>query len=406
MDAINMYTPQCVEDIARRAARCAIEQLLHPPDIDNLTNEIAISPTVEQGGKDMAYERRQVRIATNDDGSPVYKNLRAASHDEMDVKIVQAFIDSGRIWELLPTMTPSTYTASKMTVGEYAAQWLERKRKVKATTMVNYKLYINHYIIPDIGGKPLCALTSTDVQDMLDKHKDKAKKTLREIMNLLKQIYKYAISDGLVQRNPCESVDLFIPSDKEMCRQALDIEEYRDIISHLPLLNVNDQIFLSMFIYTGMRRGEVIGLRWEDIDFVNKEIHICRNATYPGKNVAVITTPKTKAGTRTIPLDKTLAELLEPHRSTGYVLSGDAPLTITQIKSTQNRIKKKIDLHGATLHVLRHSYLTYAVGETTDYKTVQGISGHADVFTLMNRYAHPQAGKVRELSESMHKILS
>ena len=354
----------------------------------------------------MAYERRQVRIATNDDGSPVYKNLRAASHDEMDVKIVQAFIDSGRIWELLPTMTPSTYTASKMTVGEYAAQWLERKRKVKATTMVNYKLYINHYIIPDIGGKPLCALTSTDVQDMLDKHKDKAKKTLREIMNLLKQIYKYAISDGLVQRNPCESVDLFIPSDKEMCRQALDIEEYRDIISHLPLLNVNDQIFLSMFIYTGMRRGEVIGLRWEDIDFVNKEIHICRNATYPGKNVAVITTPKTKAGTRTIPLDKTLAELLEPHRSTGYVLSGDAPLTITQIKSTQNRIKKKIDLHGATLHVLRHSYLTYAVGETTDYKTVQGISGHADVFTLMNRYAHPQAGKVRELSESMHKILS
>lgn len=354
----------------------------------------------------MAYERRQVKIAINDDGSPVYKNLRASSHDEMDIKIVQAFIDSGRIWELLPTMTSATYTASQTTLGGYATKWLERKRKVKETTMVNYKLYINNYIIPDLGAKPLGAVTSTDVQDMLDKHKDKAKKTLKEIKDLLKQIYKYAISDGLVQRNPCESVDLYIPSDKETRRQALDIADYRDIISHIPLLNIRDQIFLSMFIYTGMRRGEVVGLKWEDIDFESGEIYVRRNATFPGTNVAVITTPKTNAGARTIPLDQTLAQLLKPHKSTGYILGGDSPLTITQIKSTQKRISKRIDLHGATLHVLRHSYLTYAVGETTDYKTVQGISGHADVFTLMNRYAHPQASKVKELSENLHKILS
>ena len=55
---------------------------------------------------------------------------------------------------------------------------------------------------------------------------------------------------------------------------------------------------------------------------------------------------------------------------------------------------------------LRHSYLTYAVGKTSDYKTIQGISGHSDVFTLMNRYAHPQEEKKIELSEEMSKILS
>ena len=69
------------------------------------------------------------------------------------------------------------------------------------------------------------------------------------------------------------------------------------------------------------------------------------------------------------------------------------------------RINKTIDLHGATAHVLRHSYLTYAVSETTDYKTVQGISGHADIGTLLNRYAHPQENKVRALSDSMYNIL-
>ena len=57
-------------------------------------------------------------------------------------------------------------------------------------------------------------------------------------------------------------------------------------------------------------------------------------------------------------------------------------------------------------HVLRHSYLTYTVGATTDFKTIQGISGHADVFTLLNRYAHSQDEKVLNLSEKMREILT
>ena len=69
-------------------------------------------------------------------------------------------------------------------------------------------------------------------------------------------------------------------------------------------------------------------------------------------------------------------------------------------------IQESVDTHGATSHTLRHSYLTYAVGATTDFKTIQGISGHSDVFTLMNRYAHPQEEKKIELSEEMTKILT
>ena len=62
--------------------------------------------------------------------------------------------------------------------------------------------------------------------------------------------------------------------------------------------------------------------------------------------------------------------------------------------------------NNRTSHILRHSFLTYAVGESTDYKTVQGISGHSDVFTLMNRYAHPQAEKMKELTERIGNILT
>ncbi len=67
-----------------------------------------------------------------------------------------------------------------------------------------------------------------------------------------------------------------------------------------------------------------------------------------------------------------------------------------------------IPLNAGTkkLLVLRHSYLTYAAGETTDYKTVQGISGHADLNTLLNTYAHPQTEKVRQLADNMSRILA
>jgi len=61
-------------------------------------------------------------------------------------------------------------------------------------------------------------------------------------------------------------------------------------------------------------------------------------------------------------------------------------------------------MHGATPHVLHHSYLTFAVGETTDYKTVQGISGHADLNTLLNTYAHPQTEKVSQLVHNVARI--
>ena len=70
------------------------------------------------------------------------------------------------------------------------------------------------------------------------------------------------------------------------------------------------------------------------------------------------------------------------------------------------QIRKTADMHGATPHTLRHSYLTYAVGATTDFKAVHGISGHADLFTLMNRYAHPQEDKAIELSNEIAEVLT
>ena len=373
-------------------------------NLDNFRDGIAIS---EEGENDMAKDRRKVIIAWNDDRTPIYKDVQGASQDEVNVKIVQAFIDSGRIWELMPKPEQrKDQEEAKIIFKEYAEKWLTRKRKLKENSIAKYRKLLTDYVYPCVGKMLISEIGVDDVQAMLDKYSYLSEKTLKDARGVLSQIMKYAVGDGLITKNPCLSYDLDIPSDKKTERDAITIDQYRDILANLPKLNINDQRYLGLLMYTGMRRGEALGVRWEDIDEENGVIHIRRNVVHPQQNAPEVTTPKTKAGRRDIPIDDNLMKLLIPLQDQGYIIGGDQPITLSAHRNMWRRINKQINLYGATAHVLRHSYLTYAVGETTDYKTVQGISGHADLGTLLNRYAHPQQAKVKALSQTMHNMLN
>lgn len=353
----------------------------------------------------MALEQRRIILNYKNDGTPNYRLLRASNQEEMNIKIVQSFIESGRIYEFLPSLATTLSTSEKkILLKDYAPQWLSRKRTLKETTRTFYKKHLNRYIIPALGDKFIGDITVNDVQEMLDKHKNLSAKTLKEMKGVLSQLFRYAVSDEIVLKNPCTSKDIEIPSTRCTERFALPIDYYHEIISNLYMLDLTDRRFLALCLFTAMRRGEVLGLRWEDVH--HGMIHVKRNVTHPQRNQPEITTPKTKAGMRTIPLTEPLKDILLPTKPKGYIIGGDNPLTLSAFRAMWKRIVNTIDLHGATPHTLRHSYLTYAVGKTSDYKTIQGISGHSDVFTLMNRYAHPQEQKKVELSEEMSKILS
>lgn len=354
----------------------------------------------------MAKERRKIIIGYNDDRTPVYKQLQGNSEEEINLKIVKAYIESGRIYKLMPGLSVNSEPPKiGMLLEEYAEKWLSRKRKLKPNTVVRYKKNLKEYIFPCLGKKPLEDIIVEDVQAMMDKYSHLAWKTLNGALSMLSQIMKYAVDDGLIKKNPCTSHDLEIPSDRKTEREALPIDQYKDILANLPMLNKCDQRYMGLLMYTGMRRGEALGLRWEDIDLETNMIHIQRNVTHPQQNTPIVTSPKTKAGKRSIPIDDNLMKLLRPIEEIGFILGGENPLTLSSYRIMMKRINKTINLYGATAHVLRHSYLTYAVGETTDYKTIQGISGHADIGTLLNRYAHPQDKKIKELSKIMHNLL-
>ncbi len=164
------------------------------------------------------------------------------------------------------------------------------------------------------------------------------------------------------------------------------------------------RINLALMLFTGMRRGEVLGLRWEDIDFDNKLIRVRRAVSYP-TNQPLVSTPKTRSGNRVIPLDDQLTALLEPKGTTGYVIGGEKPLTQMVLRRILRQINKKVDMFGATPHVFRHSFATMLNDAGASVKTIQSIIGQKDFKTTADRYCHPRDNRKQEAVEGVDKLL-
>ncbi len=167
---------------------------------------------------------------------------------------------------------------------------------------------------------------------------------------------------------------------------------------------------VALLTYTGMRRSEVLGLRWEDIDIDGRLLHVQRAATFTS-NRPIVGTTKTRAGCRAIPITDHLLPYLQPARENGYVIGGgDTPITQSTYDRAMERISKTINLYGATAHVFRHSYLTFLGTLNTNIKTIQAIAGHSDIQTTMNRYVHKDVSQIqlagREFGEKVTEILT
>jgi integrase len=232
-----------------------------------------------------------------------------------------------------------------------------------------------------------------------------SRKTLVSLKNLMSEILNDAMEDGLIDVNPAQSKRIVIPSTKVNVREALPIDVFKTILSSLPQLMADDRRLMALMMLTGMRRGEILGLRWEDIRFTDNLILVQRNVTY-SNNQPHVGTPKTTNGERVVPLNALLLEFLKPYHEHGYILGNEKPFTEAAYRRSMERIDKHIDLHGATAHIFRHSYLTYIAGTGIDIKTLQAIAGHADVKLTMNRYVHKQTSNIVAAGERIQTLLT
>lgn len=394
------------------AARANVVQSMSgsPEFLENCTGDTQM-PLPEEGELTMVKHRARVCVGFNDDGSPVVQQVSGRTEIDLSDNIVRAILKSARRNEFVigEAMLPSPKEQAPR-FRDYAEDWLATYKagKIKPTTLGGYRTVLNAHLYKRWGDTPIDRITTKDIQEFLNSRKDRARKTLQDILMLLKAILESARQDGLIDRNPADDRRLTNPSHRKTVRNALPVEDVRDIIAHLDVLdNIDDRRFQALLIFTGMRRGEVLGLRWEDIELYKGVIHVRRNVTYPkGVNGPHIGTPKTESGVRDIPIMPALLDYLKPLGTEGFVLGGDRPTTLSMHRRRMERIRRAMDMHGACPHVFRHSYATMLYDVGADVKTIQAIIGQTDFKTTADRYCHPRDSKKQAAVQGVRELLA
>lgn len=335
--------------------------------------------------------KERVLVGKDDLGKPKYKWAAGNTLEELHNAVVQIYVDNGLIERFL--INGNIPPEKRLTFRAYTETWMKTYKDVslKPTTLSGYRSMLRSHFYPAFGDRIFCQITVQELQEFLNARSYLSKKYLSDMVKFFGMIVKDAIEDGVVERDITASRKLTIPSDKSTVREALALEDFLDVVDHLPDLAPKDRRFMGILMYTGLRRGEALGLRWEDIDREQGIIHVLRNVTYH-TSTALVGTPKTKNGYRDVPLVSHLSEILEPFEPFGYIISStrkpSEPICHSTFVRAWDRINRTVDLHGATPHIFRHTFLTIMAGLNVDIKTLQAIAGHSDIQITMNRYVH------------------
>ena len=376
---------QMLEEAAKLGAKMAIEQMTL--SMMNLENPNADQADMsDERGSDM--ERIKKRVVVNGEVRWV------TGKTEREVK--KKINDLNRMATAMIPLNDIEISHHTPRFKDYMNDWWIRYKEpnLKKGTALLYKADINKHILPYFSDMEIGDIKTADIQDFIYTKKDYAKSTVRQIIVILRQMFDSAVEDEIIMKNPAISKRISLPT-KEQKRTGMSREEISDILSNLNKLAPEDSLYMLFLIYTGMRRGEVVGVRWEDIDWEAGIINVNRSITYrsdpakPGESNVLVGTPKSNAGIRQVPIAEPLMErLMEIRQADGYIFNrGGKPVTEVCIRRQWERIGKKIDLHGATPHRFRHSFATMAVASGIDIKTTQTILGHSDVKTTLKVYA-------------------
>ena len=275
------------------------------------------------------------------------------------------------------------------TMNDLVDHWKEKEASRRASsTWDTYEGYIRKWIAPTWGSRALNEVRAVDVEDWLGglDLAPGSKKKIRDIMHLL---YEHAIRHEQIDRNPISKVR---QGGKRMITPTrLDVKQLRRLLEELPR---REQLMVLLDFGTGLRRGELSGLKWEDINFEEKEITPKRSVV--NQNVGDV---KTEASKKSIPLDEDLLEeLLLWRAETPYAADSDYIFASAKMKGKQpywmSRImqlnikpvaaKLAIPLKG--WHTLRHSYTTLLRQNGNDPKVVQDLLRHASYSITANIY--------------------
>ena len=345
---------------------------------------------------DGRWEGRIV-VGHKKNGTPIFQHAYAHTQKELTEKLHQN-IERYQDVELTED--------SRMTLGEWLDRWLTEYKAgtVRPGTLKSYRCYIAYYIKPQLGDKQVSLVTSQDVQKLYRRLKGNGRvrehprfgsALLDTTINRLHAIFHQAMEDALhahiIAKNP--TVGATVPKASHAPKRVLTDKELDTFLDAVR----EDKIWGDFFyveLTTGLRRGELLALRWEDLDIQNRTLSINKSvARQNGK--LVLSTPKTPNSIRTVLLPEDTVKLLveehERHPANSYLFP--SPRTGETwdpdgFRRLHDRIIKEIGAEHVRFHDMRHTFATLSLKSGVDVRTLSETLGHFSAGFTLSTYVH------------------
>lgn len=315
---------------------------------------------------------------------------------------------------------------NNITVSDWLQKWLEVYivPTVSPTTLVGYKGMIRRYIDPLIGHLQVQEMNALAVQIWVNKLKVSPSSgepltagTIKHTYHVLRGAMDKAVQAGLIHRSPCAGIQL--PKGEKKKPVIYDETQIQQLLDFAR--GTEMELIIDLELCMGMRRGELLGLQWQDVNWEKNQIHIIRSrVAVDGKSV--VKQPKTESGTRTLDVPEILMKKLKAYkvkcmeqkiRVGRRLLEEDfiivhpdgKPIYPEYVSQMFTKLQKRANLPKCRFHDLRHLCASIMVKQGVEVKVAQERLGHKDITTTMNIYAHVLPGSAREAAEKIGQLV-
>ena len=317
-------------------------------------------------------------------------------------------------------------TDTKITVHEWVDTWLEVyiEPNVSPTTLSRYQGMIKRYIKPLLGQIQVQKLTTLAVQAWVNglktspvSGKPMAVATIKHAYHVLKGSMDKAVLAGIISRSPC--VGIMLPKGQKKPPVVYNEEQIKQLIAAAK--GTEMELIIDIELCLGLRRGELLGLQWQDIDWENNQIHIVHNrVVVDGKSV--VKDPKTESSCRTVDVPEQLIQKLHKHKlkcwanrlrmgemytATDYIIvhPDGKPIYPEYVSQMFTKLQVKANLPKCRFHDLRHLCASIMLMQGVNVKVAKEHLGHKDSSTTMNIYTHVLPSVAKDAAQKIGALV-